>query len=55
MPDKEIKKETWGVEQVATQTEPTIYNAKEEKTYTIEEALCLVLKKVEEIAKNIGE
>ena len=49
--EKKAVKDKYSVEDVATQTEPRIYDG--EKTYTLEEALVLALNKLDNMEKQI--
>jgi len=51
MEKKEEKKNIWEVGEVPTQTQPVIYNTKDEKQYDIYQALAKILNDIEEIKR----
>lgn len=51
MTEKKAKTEKYVVQEVTTQTAPAIVNTEEEKAYTIEQALVLILNNQDKLMK----
>ena len=51
-PKKTKEEEIWNVGEVTTETEPRVANAKTNEALTTEQALALILNKLEKIEKN---